>query len=124
MFTISKSMVGTAAVIAVGLVAAMDLAQSRTPEMSASATVSARFPASAEMMAVRSLIEPAGEKRQSAPKTKKAPAESCVHEHWPYMADECLSSKAGDKARPPVRTIAIERRIAEAAPQLIKLASR
>jgi hypothetical protein len=105
MIKINKTLVVTAALIAVGFVAVNDLAQSRT-QLSAAATVSARFPSQSEMMLVRGAATQAG-----VPETA---AEPCVREHWPYIADECLTATDGAKVKRPTRTIPIERRIAGA----------
>ena len=107
MIKINKTLVVTAALIAVGFVAVNDLAQSRT-QLSAAATVAARFPSQSEMMLVRGAAGQAG--------TPDTAADSCVREHWPYIADECLTATDGAKVKRPTRTITIERRIADASP--------
>jgi hypothetical protein len=118
MFTINKTLVLTAAVIAAGLVAAIDMAQSRT-EPTAAATVAARFPAQGEMMVSLNKGEPTAEDR----KTDKSlmPSEGCSREHWPYIADECLTSPNGASVKKPTRTITIERRVATNASQLVRV---
>jgi hypothetical protein len=102
MLPINRTLVLTAAIIAVGLVSVIEVAQSRQP--SAAASVAARFPTQSEMFA--NFKAPAG----------KAEGESCTREHWPYIADECLTPANGRVQQPrrPVRTITIERRIADA----------
>jgi len=123
MFTITnKTLVAAAAVIAAGFVAAIDMAQSRTE--TAAATIAARFPSQAEMMV--SLDAPQSFRSISG-KTDKiiAPAGGCTREHWPYIADECLTATDGAKPRRPARTITIERAVANAsAIEPAKLASR
>jgi hypothetical protein len=105
-----KTLIAMAALIAGGLVAAMDMAQSR-PQLSAAATVAQRFPGADEVMAAHNVgrAVPAANPEKSS----RQPAE-CVHEHWPYIADECLVSSDGAKPRKPTRTITIERRVASA----------
>lgn len=117
MFTINKTLVLTAAVIATGLVAAIDMAQSRT-EPTAASTVAARFPAQNEMMVSLNKGEPAAEDR----KTDKSlmPSDGCSREHWPHIADECLTSPNGASVK-PARTITIERRVANNASQLVRV---
>ncbi len=120
MFTISKPLIATAAVIAT-LVVVADMAQSRTPELTAAAMVAHRFPQPNEMLAQRSgaFAAPTDQGRKRGTSTN-----SCTREHWPYIADECLTS-AGEPARRPVRTISTERRIAENAAQpALQLAAR
>ena len=109
MFRINKTLVATAAIVAVGLVAVIDIAQSRT-EPTASQTVAARFPVKAELMAAINLTSPTEETR---PNDKgMMPTESCTREHWPYIADECLTANDGAKVKRPTRTITIERQVA------------
>jgi hypothetical protein len=55
------------------------------------------------------------------PKGERMPASGCTREHWPYMADECLSGTDGATVRRPARTITIERRIAENTSQLMRV---
>lgn len=107
MFTINKTLIATAAVVAFGLVAVIDIAQSRT-EPTASQTVAARFPVKAEMMAAVNLTEPTEETRKGD--KGMMPAEGCTREHWPYIADECLHATDGERRKPPARTIPIGRR--------------
>jgi hypothetical protein len=117
MFTINLTTVTTAAVFAIGLVAASDLALSRT-EPTAAATVSARFPTQAEMMVALQDNPPVQLRNGQADKAL-VPAAACVREHWPYLADECLVAPDGAPVKRPSRTITIERRIAgDAAPLL------
>ena len=116
MFTINKTFVAGAAVLAVGFVAAIDFAQSRAP-LTPAASVAARFPASSEMMKVIS-AEPVAQPR---PATQGAAPEGCVREHWPYIADECLTASDGEKRQRPTRTVPIERRMVG---ESVHLASR
>ena len=115
MIKISKPMIALAAVIAADLVTAMDMAQSRTHEPSPAAKVSARFPQAGETLLVLKHAPAAPTGHVSAPgKTDRlVPVGPCVREHWPYIADECLVTTDGNKVRRPVRTITIERRIAD-----------
>lgn len=118
MFTITnKTLIAAAAVIAVGFVAAIDMAQSRTE--SAAATVAARFPSQAEMMV--SLDAPSLRSMNGKTDKMNTPAGGCTREHWPYLADECLTATDGVKVKAPTRTITIERRIAENASQLVRV---
>ena len=112
MFSISRPLIATAAVIAAVIVVA-DIAQSRPREATAAATVAHRFPQADEMLAQRAgafTIE-----TQKGSKGNKA-TPSCTREHWPYIADECLVS-TGETPK-PVRTITTQRRVAEKAATL------
>lgn len=134
MITVNKPMIVMAALIAAGLVAAIDMAQSRPQEASPATKIANRFPQANELMLAK-LVQPKqapattsatkGDKLQvpaSAPAT--APASTCTREHWPYIADECLVTTDG-KPRRPARTITIERAVANAsAIEPAKLASR
>jgi hypothetical protein len=104
----SKSIVLIASVAAAGLFAVIDMAQSR-PEPTPAATIEVRFPRAEEMLA-----QAKGPRGPIArPVMNTAPARDCVHEHWPYMADECLS---GVTVPTPVRTIPIQRRVPSEVP--------
>jgi hypothetical protein len=104
----SKSTVLIAAFAAAGLFAVIDMAQSR-PEPTPAATVEVRFPHAEEMLA-----QAKGPRGPIArPVMNTAPVRGCVHEHWPYMADECLG---GVTAPTPVRTIPIHRRVPSEVP--------
>jgi hypothetical protein len=119
MFTITnKTLVAAAAVVAAGFVAAIDMAQSRTEN--AAATIAARFPSQAEMMV--SLDAPQSFRSLSGKADKViAPVGGCTREHWPYLADECLTATDGAKVKAPTRTITIERRIAGNTSQLVRV---
>jgi hypothetical protein len=106
MIAISRPLIGISALIALGIVA-VDLTQSRA-DMSAAAQVAARFPHAHEMVIPLA-------------KSDRMPASGCTREHWPYIADECLSATDGATVRRPARTITIERRIAENASQLMRV---
>ncbi len=110
MIKINLTAVAMAAVIAAGLVAATDLAMSRT-EPTAAATVSARFPTKAEMLVALQEHPPVQTRGRESDKSL-VPAAACVREHWPYIADECLTTPEGGAVKRPNRTITIERRIA------------
>jgi len=118
MISINKTLVLTAAVLATGFVAAIDMAQSR-PEPTATATVAARFPAPAQMMAALNPAQPAAEDRKAD--RAMMPDEGCTREHWPYIADECLTTAQGAKVKKPARTITIERRVTVNASQLVRV---
>jgi hypothetical protein len=104
MIAISRPLIGISALIALGIVA-VDLTQSRA-DMSAAAQVAARFPHAHEMVIPLA-------------KSDRMPASGCSREHWPYIADECLTATGRTTAPRPARTITIERRIAENASQLM-----
>ena len=111
MFSISRSVIAIAAVVATGLVIAD--AQS-CPRETAAATVAHRFPQADEMLAQR-----AGAFTVDINKARKGSkaAPTCTREHWPYIADECLTSVEGEAPRLPVRTITPQRRLADSASQ-------
>jgi hypothetical protein len=121
MIATKKPLIAMAALIAAGLVTAIDMAQSR-PELSASATVAQRFPGADEIMVAHNIGKAAAVPAPAAnpaKATRTSPAD-CVHEHWPYIADECLVSSDGAKPSKPTRTIAIERRIASASATTVR----
>jgi hypothetical protein len=120
MIAISRPLIGVSALIAIGIVA-VDMAQSRTQETAAS-IVSARFPQAHERM-VGAIPLPAGIEKAVLGKSDRAPSPSsrCVHEHWPYMADECLVTNGVAPTPKPARTITLERRVADNASQLFRL---
>jgi hypothetical protein len=107
MIAISRPLIGISALIALGIVA-VDLAQSRA-DVSAAAQVAARFPHAHEMVIPLA-------------KSDRMPASGCSREHWPYIADECLTATGRTTVPPrPARTITIERRIADNASQLMRV---
>jgi hypothetical protein len=109
MITFSKPMVGAVALAVAGLFTALDMAQSR-PEANPATTVAARFPNAGEMLVFLTAVQPAA----ISPKSDKNPAPAssgCTREHWPYIADECLTREGG-KVQRPARSITSERRIA------------
>lgn len=121
MVTIKLSTVIAAAVVAAGLVAVADMAQSRT-DPTASSVVAARFPTQAEMIIAlneNTVVEP-GIRVNGRP---LAPAAACVREHWPYIAEECLSTPDGRRVAPPTRTITIERQIAGDTAEAVRMAA-
>jgi len=122
MFTIKLPTIAAAAVIAAGLFAAADLAQSRT-DPSAADVVASRFPTKAEMVIAlneNTVIEPG----VGAAGRILMPAAACVREHWPYIADECLTTQDGRPVRAPTRTITIERQVAATATaKVLRMAS-
>jgi hypothetical protein len=105
MFTINKVLIVAAAVIATGLVAAVDIAKSGTE--TPTATVAARFPSQAEMMV-------------SLGTQTETPAAiqggECSREHWPYIADECLTTANGGQVKRPARKITTERPVVASVP--------
>jgi hypothetical protein len=103
--SISRPLIGISALMPFCIVA-VDLTQSRA-DMSAAARVAARFPHANEM------IIPLA-------KRDRMPASGCTREHWPYMADECLTPTDGATVRRPARTITIER-LAENTSQLMRV---
>lgn len=109
MITCSKPMIGALALAAAGLFTAFDMARS-LPQATPAATVAARFPQAGEMLVLLTAVRPSA----TSPKSDKinAPASTgCTREHWPYIADECLT-KDKDKVQRPARSITSERRIA------------
>lgn len=105
-----------AALAGAGLITAIDMAQSRPHDLSPAAAVAARFPTADERMAIRDLgrrAPPAAPSAVTSGKGDRQVPAGCVHEHWPYVADECLVTD-GPRRNPPVRIIRIERRFADA----------
>jgi hypothetical protein len=111
MIATRKTLIVMTALAAAGLIGAIDMAQSR-PGLSPAASVAARFPGADEIMTARNVGRTA---KTPAPVVNPAKADrlapaSCVHEHWPYVADECLVSGEGPRPNRPTRIIPIERR--------------
>jgi hypothetical protein len=102
MFKINSPLIALSALIAVGVVT-FDGLSARTPNTAAT-NIAARFPAQDQTFAA---YTPDATVNADAAKTF-VPNGDCVHEHWPYIADECLVSDEGVPVK-PVRTIKIER---------------
>lgn len=105
---IAKSMIGLSALIAVGIVA-IDMAQSRTTDVAPATNIETILTDPVDTLAV---VAPARHTSNAAGKSdrlQRAPAPACVHEHWPYIADECLVVTTGAPVNKPARTITIER---------------
>jgi hypothetical protein len=114
MVIIRKPLIAIALLTASGLVAVAGMAQS-AQRPSPAAAIEARFPGANEIMVIGNVGRAAPQPTPvvSAGKADKLVPAGCVHEHWPYVADECLLS---DTSRPnrPARVIPIERRAAAA----------
>lgn len=107
MFKINSPLIALSALIAVGVVT-FDGLSARTSNTAAT-NIAARFPAPDQTFAAYT-PDPAPRTvniDRAAAKTF-VPNGDCVHEHWPYIADECLVSDEGVPVK-PVRTIKIER---------------
>ena len=119
---ITKPMIALSAVIALALVGGLDMigpkaAQSR--DTSPATTISERFPSAVQASAV---LDHSGAQNSNAGAAgqrgdRLLPAATCTHEHWPYIADECLVSEDAAVARKPARTITIEKHPGRKAPQ-------
>jgi hypothetical protein len=110
---IVKSMIGLSALIAVGIVA-LDMAQSRTSDVAPASNLETILTDPVETLAEIAL--PAchtSNKERKADRLPRTNGPACVHEHWPYIADECLVA-AGGPVNKPARTINIERKPAPA----------
>lgn len=114
---ISKPMIAASAVIAMALVAGFDMAGpsvAKSRDTTSAMKISERFPAASETMAAVDGSALNMRRGSAVPRHQRpAAAAGCTHEHWPYIADECLVS---DDAAPrkPARTIAIEKRVTTA----------
>ena len=116
MTIITKPMIAVSAVIALALVGGLDMlgpkaAQSR--DASPAATISERFPSAVQATAA---LDHAGAQNANVGAAAQrgdrlVPAATCTHEHWPYIADECLVSENAAAARKPARTITIEKQL-------------
>jgi hypothetical protein len=116
MIATRNALIVMTALAAAGLIVVVDMAQSRAQEPSPTASVSARFPGADEIMVVHNIGKAVPQ--QTAPvaspvKADKLTPASCVHEHWPYVADECLVSSEGPRPSRPSRIIRIERQMAD-----------
>jgi hypothetical protein len=125
MVTITKSMIALSALIAAGLVAAVDM--SGAAGESAAAQVASRFPAESEMFTPVSMtsftqklieqqVQTEGRKADRQPVT-----ETCTRQEWPYLAQQCLVSKDGQAVRKVNRIITVERRVGDSTSELVRL---
>jgi hypothetical protein len=122
MISISTPLIAASALIAIGLVALDDMALRPTSDEPPAAAVAGRFPQPHEMLAFALPPAPAVDDALALRNAERAAAPgACVHEHWPYIADECLVT--ADRVVPrAVRTITIERRKPVNAPYLLQAA--
>jgi hypothetical protein len=116
MLTIRKPLIALAALAAIGFVA-IDMAESQARDPSAASTVAARFPGPAETLAAHNMgrLEQAPVSVAKPVQAERIVPAACAHEHWPYVADECLALPEGVKKQ-PARVIPIERRLAQSNP--------
>jgi hypothetical protein len=128
MFAIATRIGALSALISVGLVAAYDMSGPRAEDLSAAAQVGQRFPTSSEMFAPLSMTLFAAQKliddRSVADGRKhdKLPvSESCSHQDWPYLSQQCLASADGSPVRKVNRVITIERRIGDNTSELVRV---
>lgn len=106
---IAKSMIGLSALIAVGIVA-IDMAQSRTTEVAPAANLETILTDPIETLAVIAPARHTSNAERKSDRLQRTPAPTCVHEHWPYIADECLVATGSAPVNKPARTINIERK--------------
>ena len=128
MITITKSMVALSALIAAGLVAAVDMSGSRADDQSATVQVAQRFPVSSEMFApvpmsyfvAQKFIEQQA-KADGGRGDRLPMSESCSRQDWPYLSRECLVAADGSPVRKVSRVITIERRIGDNISELVRM---
>ena len=109
---IVKSMIGLSALIAVGIVA-LDMAQSRTSDVAPANNLETILTDPVDTLAVITTTRHTSNKERKADRLPRTNGPACVHEHWPYIADECLVA-TGAPVNKPARTINIERKLAPA----------
>ena len=109
---IVKSMIGLSALIAVGIVA-LDMAQSRTSDVAPATNLETILTDPVDTLAVITTTRHTSNKERKADRLPRTNGPACVHEHWPYIADECLVA-TGAPVNKPARTINIERKLAPA----------
>lgn len=106
---IVKSMIGLSALIAVGIVA-IDMAQSRTSDVAPASNLETILTDPVDTLAEIALpARHTSNKDRKSDRLQRPPSPACVHEHWPYIADECLVA-TGAPVNKPARTINIERK--------------
>ena len=105
---IVKSMIGLSALIAVGIVA-LDMAQSRTSDVAPASNLETILTDPVDTLAVITTTRHTSNKERKADRLPRTNGPACVHEHWPYIADECLVA-TGAPVNKPARTINIERK--------------
>jgi hypothetical protein len=121
MFRVNSPLIALAALAAVGIVTA-DSLYARTSNTAAT-NIAARFPAQDQMFAAYTPAASAVTVNSDrAAKKMFVPSEDCVHEHWPYIADECLVADDGVPVK-PVRTITIEKRVKTPAAKVLVASS-
>jgi hypothetical protein len=106
---IAKSMIGLSALIAVGVVA-IDMAQSRTSDVAPASNLETVLIDPVETLAVIAPTRHTSNAERKSDRLPRAQGPACVHEHWPYIADECLVATSGLSVSKPARTITIERK--------------
>jgi hypothetical protein len=128
MIAITKGMLALSALMAAGLVAAVDMAVPRAEEPTAATQVAERFPLTSEMFAPVPLATLAMKQvdAQNAQMDRRGdklavPAAECELQSWPYIAHDCLISQDGNPVRKVSRVITIERRTGENSSELVRL---
>lgn len=110
---IVKSMIGLSALIAVGIVA-IDMAQSRTSDVAPATNLETILADPVDTLAVITTTRHTSNKERKADRLPRTNGPACMHEHWPYIADECLVAAGKTPVNKPARTINIERKPAPA----------
>src|SRR3954465_4320326 len=125
MVTITKSMIALSALLAAGVVAALDMSGASGPSPAAQGP--SRFPAESEMFTPVSMnsftqklmeqqIQAEGRKADRQPVT-----DTCTRQEWPYLSQQCLVSKGGQAVRKVNRIVTVERRVGDSPSELVRL---
>jgi hypothetical protein len=124
MITVAKGMVACSALVALGIVSAIDLANSWATEPSPTAVVADRFPAPHEVFGPLKVVGE-NESPQAAGTAHKGDRLSsdadCARQQWPYFARQCLVSQDGSPVREVSRVVTLERRIGPATSELVRV---
>lgn len=124
MITVTKGMVACTALIALGIVSAIDLASSRPTTPSPAAAVAERFPAAHEAFGRLHLARDGASLSVGATGRKGDRLSSeadCAGQPWPYIARRCLVSPDGSPLREVSRVVTVERRIGPDSSALVRM---
>jgi hypothetical protein len=137
MITLSKGMIGLAALIAAGFVTIDSLTDAR-PQPTPASAIADRFVFTAEIptpvgegidlaaarrdaaAALAAVVLPMDAVAHKGDRLDVAAKAACGDQTWPNIASECLVTEDGKPARQPARYVTVERRTAPSASELVR----
>jgi|HubBroStandDraft_2_1064218.scaffolds.fasta_scaffold729502_1 hypothetical protein len=137
MISVSKGMIGVAALIAAGFVSIGSLTDAR-PEPTPASVIADRFVFTAEIptpvgegvdltaarrdaaAALAAVVVPMDAIARKGDRLDVAAKAACAEQTWPNIASECLVTEDGTAARRPARYVTVERRTAPSASELVR----